>query len=251
MCYLSRRAAPPPPPPLLCRRPFLHLPRHGRRGLCSDTLRLPPFPPLLELEGLRRGAARALQASWASLAASRLGPEPFLFQLISALHEHLAEAAAAAASSDGGGALGAGDEPTPAPPSAPLPPSPPLYRGPLVVERKSTFQAHVARVAAKWEVDAALAECLRDGRVARATHNCFAYRLRLPGGGLSADNADDGEAGMGGRLAQLLEDMGAEGVLLVVSRWFGGVLLGPSRFGVFANVGREAIEAQPWWEGRK
>ena len=45
-----------------------------------------------------------------------------------------------------------------------------------------------------------------------------------------ADNDDDGEATSGQKLAGLLELMGANNVLVVVSRWFGGVHLGPARF---------------------
>ena len=59
----------------------------------------------------------------------------------------------------------------------------------------------------------------------------WAFRVRLESsGGIAADNDDDGESAAGGRMAQLLDVLGAENVLVVVSRWFGGILLGPSRF---------------------
>ena len=37
--------------------------------------------------------------------------------------------------------------------------------------------------------------------------------------------------------------MGANNVLVVVSRWFGGVHLGPARFKYIANTARELLEA--------
>ena len=37
--------------------------------------------------------------------------------------------------------------------------------------------------------------------------------------------------------------MGANNVLVVVSRWFGGVHLGPARFKYIANTARELLDA--------
>jgi hypothetical protein len=225
------------------------------RGTAACTIMLPAgyplTPPALEVEGLRRGGASAVAASWADLAGTRAGAEPYLFQLITSLRELLAaHGCDVEVGLVGGGGGGSGGVPPPPPPPLRAYAGPAVARGPLLVERKSGFQAHAAVVRSREEVDAALGEVLRDPRVARATHNVVAWRMRLPGGALAADNEDDGEEKMGARLAQLLEDMGADNVLLVVSRWFGGVLLGPSRFGVFANVGRSFLEAQPWWAGR-
>ena len=61
-----------------------------------------------------------------------------------------------------------------------------------------------------------------------------------------ADNDDDGEDAAGGRLAELLQVMGAEDVLVVVSRFFGGILLGPSRFKFINNSARSLLESLPW-----
>lgn len=46
------------------------------------------------------------------------------------------------------------------------------------------------------------------------------------------DNDDDGEAAAGGRIAHLMQLMEVVNVLVVVSRWYGGVKLGPDRCGV-------------------
>lgn len=45
------------------------------------------------------------------------------------------------------------------------------------------------------------------------------------------DNDDDGEAAAGGRIAHLMQLMEVVNVLVVVSRWYGGVKLGPDRCG--------------------
>ena len=56
------------------------------------------------------------------------------------------------------------------------------------------------------------------------------------------DNDDDGEDGSGSRLAQLLAVRKEDGVLVVVSRWFGGIHLGPKRFAHIVNAAREILD---------
>ena len=57
----------------------------------------------------------------------------------------------------------------------------------------------------------------------------------------NAMDADDGETAAGGRLLSLLELTGCMDVVVVVSRWYGGVLLGPDRFRIFNNVARKLL----------
>jgi Uncharacterized protein family UPF0029 len=56
------------------------------------------------------------------------------------------------------------------------------------------------------------------------------------------DYDDDGETAAGSRLLKLLTIVGAENVVVVVSRWFGGVLLGPSRFTHINNAARAILD---------
>ncbi len=58
-----------------------------------------------------------------------------------------------------------------------------------------------------------------------------------------ADNDDDGEDAAGGRLSHLLDVTKAENVLVVVSRWYGGVQLGPDRFWHINNAARMQLDA--------
>ncbi len=67
------------------------------------------------------------------------------------------------------------------------------------------------------------------GKIAKATHNVVAYRFIDAKNILNADYDDDGETSAGGRLLHLLELIKVQNVLVVVSRWFGGVLLGADR----------------------
>ncbi|KAL5467464.1 hypothetical protein EMCRGX_G031690 [Ephydatia muelleri] len=78
-----------------------------------------------------------------------------------------------------------------------------------------------------------------DRKIAAATHNILAYRLyNETYGTCQQDCDDDGETAAGGRLLQLLEMMDRRDVLVVVSRWFGGILLHGDRFKHINNVAR-------------
>ncbi|KAG5926753.1 hypothetical protein E4U42_002972, partial [Claviceps africana] len=55
------------------------------------------------------------------------------------------------------------------------------------------------------------------------------------------DCDDDGETAAGGRLLHLMQVMDVWGVVVVVSRWFGGVKLGPRRFAVINAVARDGL----------
>jgi putative IMPACT (imprinted ancient) family translation regulator len=84
---------------------------------------------------------------------------------------------------------------------------------------------------------------LSDKRVARATHNIFAYRFTDVVGLVHHDCDDDGETAAGSRLAETLRLMGVNNVAVIVTRWFGGVLLGPDRFKYICNSARNLLES--------
>jgi putative IMPACT (imprinted ancient) family translation regulator len=85
---------------------------------------------------------------------------------------------------------------------------------------------------------------LQDSHIARASHNMMAYRFFDEGAGVwRSDNDEDGEDAAGGRMSMLLEMMQVRNAVVVVTRWFGGVLLGPSRFKLINNAARQVILA--------
>lgn len=106
-----------------------------------------------------------------------------------------------------------------------------------------TMIGHAAIVHSMEHVNWVLAELLfNDKKVARATHNMIAYRFWDDDRAcLVADHDDDGEKGSGMKLAALLELSETQNCIVVVSRWFGGVKLGSSRFKYISNAGREAL----------
>ena len=75
-----------------------------------------------------------------------------------------------------------------------------------------------------------LSHLMSDRRIARAAHPIInAWRCEV-GDVLHQDNDDDGESAAGGRLAHLLQIMDLKDVLVIVTRYFGGIHLGPDRF---------------------
>jgi hypothetical protein len=121
--------------------------------------------------------------------------------------------------------------------------APRIITGAPYTIQKSTFQAHVAPVASVAEVRGVVAALMRSPKIRAATHNIMAFRIHdAARGTYNQDADDDGEAAAGGRLLHLLQIADARGVVVVVSRWFGGILLGPSRFGIINNCARVALE---------
>ncbi|KQR77890.1 hypothetical protein ASG25_06270 [Rhizobium sp. Leaf384] len=85
--------------------------------------------------------------------------------------------------------------------------------------RKSRFLAHAAPVTDEAEARAFIAA----QSDASATHNCWAWRI-----GQSYRFNDDGEPGgtAGKPILQAIDGQGLDHVVVLVIRWFGGILLG-------------------------
>ncbi|KAF1996422.1 UPF0029-domain-containing protein [Amniculicola lignicola CBS 123094] len=125
-----------------------------------------------------------------------------------------------------------------------LGPEPPWIIASPVTEKKSIFLARSAHITSVPQAKSYLHQLLStDKKVARATHNITAWRIRGPPGTNSTfqDCDDDGETAAGGRLLHLLQLMDVWNVMVVVTRWYGGVQLGPDRFRIINSVAREAV----------
>lgn len=119
---------------------------------------------------------------------------------------------------------------------------PEIVSGEPIIDRKSIFQAHVAQVLSEGQVKQVIGKLKENRKVARASHNIMAYRIEgSREGTFLQDNDDDGENEAGGRLMHLLRILDARNIVVVVSRWYGGILLGPDRFKHINNCARELI----------
>ncbi|KAJ4377374.1 hypothetical protein N0V83_000199 [Neocucurbitaria cava] len=121
-------------------------------------------------------------------------------------------------------------------------PEPPWIIAPALTEKKSIFLARVASVSSPAQAKQYVAHLLAtDKKAARATHNMTAWRIKGPNDTSYQDCDDDGETAAGSRMLHLMQLMDVWNVMVVVTRWYGGILLGPDRFRIINTAAREAL----------
>ncbi|XP_073532816.1 protein IMPACT isoform X2 [Phyllobates terribilis] len=119
---------------------------------------------------------------------------------------------------------------------------PSIFHGEPISDRRSTFQGHLAPVNSPGEVKDVLNKLYENKKIASATHNIYAYRIySIKTNTFVQDCEDDGETAAGKRLLHLMQILDARNVLVVVSRWYGGILLGPDRFKHINNCARNIL----------
>jgi uncharacterized YigZ family protein len=91
------------------------------------------------------------------------------------------------------------------------------------IEKKSEFISYAKRIYSEDEAKAFISQIKE--KHADASHNCYAYILKDSG---IARFSDDGEPGgtAGMPILEVLKREGLTGVCIVVTRYFGGILLG-------------------------
>ncbi|XP_056377710.1 protein IMPACT isoform X1 [Hyla sarda] len=119
---------------------------------------------------------------------------------------------------------------------------PSVVHGEPISDRRSTFQAHLAPVNNPGQVKEVLNNLYENKKIASATHNIYAYRIySKKTNSFIQDCEDDGETAAGKRLLHLMQILDARDVMVVVSRWYGGILLGPDRFKHINNCARNIL----------
>lgn len=109
------------------------------------------------------------------------------------------------------------------------------------IEKKSEFIGYLAPVATEEEAIAFVEEIRAQHR--KATHNCYAYILRENG---IARHSDDGEPSStaGVPIYEVLRKEGLVDVACVVTRYFGGVLLGAGGLvRAYTKGAKDAVDA--------
>lgn len=126
-----------------------------------------------------------------------------------------------------------------------LPPQNPrwLVSSPTTL-KKSTFIGRAIEITSSADAKKKLSQLLASNPdLASASHNITALRLQRPGflAGIVEECNDDGETGGGRHLLRILQDASTFGILLVCTRWYGGIMLGPDRWKLMSEVCREAL----------
>lgn len=96
----------------------------------------------------------------------------------------------------------------------------------VVSDRGSRYAVSGVAVRSRAEVDAFIKALKKKSKYAKATHNTWAVILS-DGGPIKND---DGESGAGAVILKMLEREALHDVVVVVTRWYGGVHLGGDRF---------------------
>ncbi|KAI0548020.1 hypothetical protein F4679DRAFT_574442 [Xylaria curta] len=79
-----------------------------------------------------------------------------------------------------------------------------------------------------------------------ASHNAWAYRVKVATNLFNAttireESFDDGESGCGSFLLKNMQEMNAVDTLVVMTRWYGGIMLGPDRWRIMRTCLRDAL----------
>ena len=120
---------------------------------------------------------------------------------------------------------------------------PKIIHGEPFTDRKSTFQAHLAHVGTQEQVKQVLDELKENRKINNATHNVMAYRIYCEDrNSFLQDCDDDGEAMAGSRLLHLLQILQGRNIVVIVTRWYGGILLGPDRFKHYNSCARDVMK---------
>lgn len=107
-----------------------------------------------------------------------------------------------------------------------------------IVEKRSKFIAKVIKVQSEEDVTNELKKIRKEHRDAR--HNVFAYRLMNNGERMSDDGEPSGTAGA--PILEILRGENLQNVLVVVTRYFGGILLGTGGLvRAYSTVAKNAV----------
>lgn len=124
-----------------------------------------------------------------------------------------------------------------------------IVSGDTVTDRRSVFQAHAAFVNDEKDVKEMMKMLRSNNKINRATHNIMAYRIvkdkEIAGRESEVqycDHDSDGEHGGGSNLQNLVSMMDVRNICVVVTRWYGGVHLGPDRFKHINNCARTLLQ---------
>lgn len=112
-----------------------------------------------------------------------------------------------------------------------------------ITEKKSRFIANILYVESIEEAEEYIKQIRK--KYNDAKHNCFAYAIETEDGSIAVKYNDDGEPGgtAGAPMLKIILENGLSNVLVVVTRYFGGILLGTGGLvRAYSDVTKKAIE---------
>ncbi|ODQ64848.1 UPF0029-domain-containing protein [Nadsonia fulvescens var. elongata DSM 6958] len=110
-----------------------------------------------------------------------------------------------------------------------------------ICDRKSLFIGRACSVTDIEQAKYNLSQLKVDKRVSKASHNITAWRITSSGHEIIQNFDDNGEAPGGEKILKLLTLVNISNVMVVVTRWYGGIQLGNDRFKHINTCAQEAL----------
>jgi len=99
----------------------------------------------------------------------------------------------------------------------------------IIYDRGSVYSVSAGKVKNREDIKKFLKKLKSNKKYAKATHNSFAVRISHQGA-IYETKSDDGETGAGNVILRILKKENFIDIIVVVTRWFGGIKLMNDRF---------------------
>ncbi|KAH8666307.1 hypothetical protein BX600DRAFT_511250 [Xylariales sp. PMI_506] len=115
-----------------------------------------------------------------------------------------------------------------------------------ISSKGSTFIVRATQITAASQRQSSMQELFHAiPNLTTASHNAWAYRYKKPdmfgSHTIREDSFDDGETGCGDFMLKVMRETDSVDTLVVMTRWYGGVMLGPDRWRIMRDCLKEAL----------
>lgn len=112
----------------------------------------------------------------------------------------------------------------------------------VIIDRKSKYTVVYNHIESKQDLDDFLKLIKSDSYFKKATHNSYAYRILQENGSVVEWKNDDGETGAGMCILREIQRADYINIVVVVTRFFGGIHLQNDRFKHVIDATKRILE---------
>lgn len=112
----------------------------------------------------------------------------------------------------------------------------------VIIDRKSKYTVLLENVSSKEEIDKFMKKLLLDSYFKKASHNSFAWRIKLENWSVLEWKNDDWETGAGLCILRELQRDSAVNILVILTRYFWWIHLNSDRFKNVINATKKVLE---------
>jgi len=105
----------------------------------------------------------------------------------------------------------------------------------IITDRGSKYSVSCGKVKNREDIKNFLKKLKSNKKYQKASHNSFAVRISKDGA-IYDTKSDDGETGAGNVILRILQKKDFVDIIVVVTRWFGGIHLGSDRYKHIQNA---------------